>query len=455
MAGNGATLESLIGQEAIDAVLAPIGEARGFPNLAYTSEDFYRLEQEKIFARSWVLAGFGSEIPQSGDMAPASVAGMPVLLLRDKAGEIRAYHNACRHRGARLLAAPCKRRSRITCPYHAWTYDFEGQLVARPYFDGKEAKLQDLPADPSFNLIPVRTALWHDLVFVNLSGTAPAFEDFLAPLAARLAPYDVGALRHAGVLKFELNCNWKFACENYIENYHVFAAHPRLLNFVPMAARNPGGWQELCFYNDYRFAEPEEGRGLNLPHYPDLPEDRRNLGFWSLLFPTLGFEVYPDQFAVFRVIPEGPHKTREEIHIYLMEEAAAGAALCRGPPGCARYLAGTQRRRSRPFGDAPGRGPVTELQGWHLFHRLGGAHLGLSLSASRNTSCQLEADQWAAPPKSNRFSRWTRTTTPIRNCSNAKRNAFFSAPGSTPVTSRSCPTRATIWSSRSPTRASS
>ncbi len=316
-------LEALIGRAAIERALAPLEDAAGLPNAAFTSEAFFALEQERLFARSWVLAGFDRDLPQPGDLLPVTVAGAPIILARDKAGAIKAFHNACRHRGARLVAEACSGRNRITCPYHAWAYDLDGRLVARPFFDGTTPKAQALPAPQSSNLVPVRLSRWLDMLFVNLSGDAPPLEACLQPMTARLAGYDLSALRHAGTLEFTVASNWKFACENYIENYHVFAAHPKLARFSPMQARSPGAWDGLCFANHYDFAAPEAGRGAGLPHYPDLPAELRARGLWFLFFPTLGLEVWPDQFAVFRVIPEAPARTREEIHVYLIGEAAS------------------------------------------------------------------------------------------------------------------------------------
>lgn len=326
-------LSALVGAEALDRIAADIEQAAGLPNQAFTTEAFYALEQQRLFPRTWVLAGFGREIPEPGDIAPVEVAGAPILLLRSQDGTARAFHNVCRHRGSRLLAEPCRGRKRITCPYHAWAYDLGGTLVARPYFAGSSPREQALPGSAQDNLVPVRTAEWLDLIFVNLSGNAPALEAHIRPMVELLAPYDLSALRHAGTLAFEVEANWKLACENYIETYHVFAAHPKLARFVPMKHRGAGGFDGPCLYNAYRFPAPEPGRGSGLPYYPGLAEDLHSQGLWFLLFPTLGIEVWPDQFAVFRVIPVGPERTREEIHVYLMGEAATAP----------RHTAGRQR----------------------------------------------------------------------------------------------------------------
>ena len=319
-------LARLVGADALARLDAPLGEAAGLPNAAFTSDAFFALEQARLFARTWVLAGFAHQIPDPGDIVPIEVAGAPVILVRGADGGVRGFHNVCRHRGARLVSEPCAGRRDIVCPYHAWTYDLDGRLVARPYFAGKEAAEQDLPATPGIALAPVRTARWLDMIFVDLSGRAPPLDVHLAPVTARLDGYDLSTLRHAGSLDFDVAANWKFACENFVETYHVFSVHPGLARFAPMKKRGAGGHEAACFFNEYRFLAPEAGRGTGLPHYPGLADDKRDRGGWFLLFPNLGIEIWPDQFTLFRVIPEAPDRTREEIHVYLMAEAAAEPA---------------------------------------------------------------------------------------------------------------------------------
>jgi choline monooxygenase len=165
-----------------------------------------------------------------------------------------------------------------------------------------------------------------DLVFVNLSGDAPPLDDYLAPMTGRLAGYDLGALRHAGSLSFEVAANWKLVHENYIEPYHVFNLHPRLAAFAPMEIRKPTETDGHCFHNEYFAPALEEGRGEGLPHYPGLPDGWDRRGLWFHLFPSLSLEIYADQLSVLHVTPLGPERSREAIHIYLVGAAAEAAA---------------------------------------------------------------------------------------------------------------------------------
>lgn len=315
-------VKALIGEEGLAQAYAPIEDASGLPNAAYWSEDWLNLERERIFQRSWVFAGVEAEIPDAGDMKPVEIGGAPLLLVRGKDGLVRAFHNVCRHRGAKLVSAPC-RKPILTCPYHAWSYGLDGKLRTRPHFRGagQTERFED-GGGPLLDLVEARAANWNGCVFVNVSGDGEPLEEWLAPFLARTKAYDYSVLRWAGKLEFEVKANWKLVYENYMEGYHVFAVHPQLVKFAPMDLRWSGEWDRHLFYNDYIFPEVQDGRGANLPHYPGLEGDDAKRGLWFLAFPQFAAEIFPDQFAVLASYPIAPGRTREEIHIFLVGEAA-------------------------------------------------------------------------------------------------------------------------------------
>ena len=317
-----AKVRALLGEEGHAQAFAPIEEASGLPNAAYWSPAWLALEQERVFRRSWVFAGAEAEIPKPGDIKPIEIGGAPIMLLRDQDSKIHGLHNVCRHRGAKLITERCHKAT-ITCPYHAWTYGLDGKLRARPHFNGPDRIDRfDNGGGEKLDLVPARVETWNGCIFVNLSGDAEPLAAWLAPLLRRAAAYDFSAIRWAGKLDFEVAANWKLACENYMEGYHVFALHPRLLEFAPMNRRWSGEWLEHVFYNDYAFEEVEAGRGQGLPYYPGLSERDSRRGLWFLCFPNFAAEVYPDQFTVLASYPLAPDKTREELHIFLIGEAA-------------------------------------------------------------------------------------------------------------------------------------
>ncbi len=221
------TLEGALGPGALARFSDTNGAVRGLPAAAYTSEAFLALENEKLFTNGWTFVGFAHELATRGDAVPVQVAGRPVLLLRGGDGEIRAFHNVCRHRCLMLVDEPGNVGRFLRCPYHSWTYGLDGKLKGAPHFAGPDR--HDPPAldEGADGLAPVRVAVWHDWIFVNLSGTAPDFEVAVAPLARNLEGVDFSSLTHVATLEFgEVKTNWKLLMENFIEPYHVQYVHP-------------------------------------------------------------------------------------------------------------------------------------------------------------------------------------------------------------------------------------
>ena len=111
-------------------------ESSVLPNQAYTDPDFFRLEQERVFKNTWVFAAFAHKISNPGDLLPVQVAGQPIVLVRGDDSKIRAFHNVCRHRGAKLVDVESAGCRTIVCPNHSWSYSLSGKLLARPHFFG-------------------------------------------------------------------------------------------------------------------------------------------------------------------------------------------------------------------------------------------------------------------------------------------------------------------------------
>lgn len=319
-------VRELLGEGGYARAFADLEEASGLPNAAYWSEDWLKLEQERVFRRSWVFAGAEAELSEPGDVKPIDIGGAPLIVVRDRDGQIHALHNVCRHRGTKIVTERC-RQSSFTCPYHAWNYRLDGKLRSRPHFSGpgQVDRFADGGGD-QLDLVPVRVARWNGCIFVNISGDAEPLDQWLAPLIARTGVYDFSAIRWAGRIDFEVRANWKLVYENYMEGYHVFAVHPRLLKFAPMNIRWSGEWNDHVFYNDYIFETIEEGRGEGLPHYPNLSDRDARRGLWFLCFPHFAAEVYPDQFTLLVSYPLAPDLTREELHVFLIGEAATADA---------------------------------------------------------------------------------------------------------------------------------
>ena len=323
-------LDRFVPETLIERIDRPLAEATCLPNVAYTSDAFFELEQRYLFRRTWMLAGYAHEVAQPGDVRPVEVAGLPLVLVRGHDRQIRAFQNVCRHRGARLVDAPCSGRQSIVCPYHSWTYALDGRIQRRPHFYGGERHDVATEEHAAPALLEVRCALWHHWILVNVDGNAPPLDEHFAFMNAKLEGYDFSAAVHAGTLEFNIDANWKFAHENYIEPYHVFSAHPRLHAFVPMSERRASEVEGHLLWNYYQFKSPEEGRGLGLPHFPGLSEAQRMRGMWFTVFPTFGIEIYPDHVAMFHVNPIAPGRSEEKIAVYLIGEAATATQYEKG-----------------------------------------------------------------------------------------------------------------------------
>ena len=141
----------------------PVAESSGLPNIAYTSADFFALEQHTVFRKNWVFAGFVHQLNRIGEMIPVEVAGQPIVLVMAEDGKIRAFHNVCRHRGAQLVTEP-KTSKKFVCPNHSWSYSLEGKLIARPHFHGGEKHDINQAACHRADLSPVRCTTWHDWI---------------------------------------------------------------------------------------------------------------------------------------------------------------------------------------------------------------------------------------------------------------------------------------------------
>jgi choline monooxygenase len=168
------------------AVTRESGLASGLPNYAYTSADFFALEQEKLFASTWTCIGNGCSVPRVGDLQPVGFLGQPLLMSRNRHGDIKVFHNVCSHRGNELVWEACHVDKVIQCPYHAWAYDLDGRLLATPNVGGSGVHTIDGLDNNEFGLREARSAVWMDLVFVNLSADAPDFESFIGPLQQRI-----------------------------------------------------------------------------------------------------------------------------------------------------------------------------------------------------------------------------------------------------------------------------
>lgn len=311
-----------ISADAVTRLNVPTGNAVGLPRELYTSPEFFELERDRVLANTWLCVGIETDLAQPGDLLPYDFAGMPLLLLRDRTGALRAFHNVCSHRGVQLVAEARNTRGGIVCPYHAWTYGLDGRLQRRPWFCG-EARCPDDRFDAvALGLKPIRCASWHQLVFVNLDDNAPPLADYVRPLAERWADRDLSLLRHGGSLEFEIHANWKLVVENYCERYHLPSVHPKLNSYSAVDhSFQIIGDGLFSGVGSASYAPPPVGE-LPLPGFPGVAADRRRIAEYVALFPNVMLGCLYDHFYAFILQPRSCDHTLERFEFFYVGDEA-------------------------------------------------------------------------------------------------------------------------------------
>lgn len=313
------------------AVDRPIEQATGLANRAYTSPEFFALELERIFAPSWACIGHAADIPRTGDLSPVQLLGTPLLMVRAAGGAVRVFHNVCSHRGNQLVWEPghAQGSSSIRCPYHAWNYDLDGRLTGTPNIGGLGVHEMDGFERGAHGLRAVRSEVWLDLVFVNLSGDAEPFETWIGPLAKRFeglgGPGYERRLQPAathGEFRFDVRANWKLAVENNLDASHLPWIHPSLNRQSPLE-------DHYCFHDERQFAGQGSTAYDTVPHEsPALPRIEAwpaRTGEYPCLYPNVFVSGHGDHFWTMVLEPVAPDRTIERWRSYFVDEAARGA----------------------------------------------------------------------------------------------------------------------------------
>lgn len=302
-----------IAESELEAVLAPFGQSVMLPAAAYTDDAVFAWEQRHLFDGGWVCVGRESEVPERHSQMAVRVGASSVLLTRDASvadgGQVRAMANICRHRGHELLA--CGRRSQrgtIVCPYHAWTYDLDGSLRHAPRVDTSPTGGLDAS---TLGLVPVRSAMWGGFVFVNVDGNAPPFEQYLGDIPELLDNWDIDELAVGRAHHYELQANWKLACENYHECYHCPLIHPELCRVtVANSGDNYRSESGAFVGGSMLLADGAESMSLSgaasAAVRPRLSGEQRRQVLYLNLFPNLLISVHPDYVMTHRITALSP-----------------------------------------------------------------------------------------------------------------------------------------------------
>jgi choline monooxygenase len=274
---------------------------------AYTERTWFDADLEAIFARTWQWVCHAEKLAEPGSYVSTMIAGMPVAVVRDRDGRLRAFYNVCKHRAHELLQGSGSIRS-IVCPYHAWVYGLDGRL--------KGARRADRMAtfDTSdICLHEVQVEAFGGFIYVNLDPTARPLAEEAADLAVeieRWAP-DVAELTHAKRLSYEVKSNWKNVIDNFLECYHCHIAHPEFVDLVDMAT------YEVKTYGIWSSHFAEAGKHENAAY--DVSEATVNDHAVWWLWPNTCLLRYPGRgnFMVFQILPADADRTLETWDFYL------------------------------------------------------------------------------------------------------------------------------------------
>lgn len=301
--------DSIFSPERYTKTRLPIELAHPLPPDVYTSQEWYDREIETIFLKRWLQVTREEEIPNPGDYVRVDIVGEPLIILRDRKGEIRALSASCRHRGSELVegVGNCKT---LVCPYHAWTYSLSGELMGAPGMENAQNFHKN-----EHNLPQFRVETWAGFVFVNFDQDAASLLDSLADLPERLSSYKMDEMRVTKKWENRFNANWKIWVENSREGYHVPTVHRESLDtYYPGAEATV--FQPEGIAGVYAINSSDNENGLYVPRNKTLPfisglspEDQERTHF-MVFYPHLLMNLPPDRITFHQYFPEGPEWTR-------------------------------------------------------------------------------------------------------------------------------------------------
>ncbi len=273
----------------------PREKSRTMPPAYYTSAAFLELEREEIFRKEWICLGHAAEIAEPGDYFTAELVGEPLLVVRGEDRQVRVLSNVCRHR-ANLVAKGSGRRKRFVCSYHSWSYNADGSLAKAPLMAKKPG------FDPAACGLPAFACeVWQDFVFVNLDGTAAPLAPRCDPFLPAIANYHHPGRHHQFVAEEVWQTNWKCLVENFMEGYHLSAAHLKTLHPITPTAlcrKIPAPPGMTAYTSGYDPKVPERG-----PFHPDLTAEERRYSVLFGVFPNLTVSIVPNVTLYLMVRP--------------------------------------------------------------------------------------------------------------------------------------------------------
>ena len=300
------------------------------PAKPYYCPAYFALEREAIFKRQWLQIGHDCEIPESGDfiVREIDICKTSVLITRTTSGAVKAFHNVCTHRGTRLVDSDGGRAKTFTCPYHAWTFQNDGQLRAAPDFERFYVDKNDC------NLTNIHVDVCAGLIFVNLNpDNKESLQDFLGDLSEELENLPVAKATHFSEYVYEIDANWKLAYDNFQENYHLRFIHPRS-GEATSGKENPFGYPlkyrlrgkhrtQTIWFNSSFSPKPLQALAMGKAVHYALQSGFANAETareYYALFPNFFTLGSPTQPFSHMVMPISENRSRGVIRIYWIGE---------------------------------------------------------------------------------------------------------------------------------------
>lgn len=274
---------------------------------AYVRPDWFNADLQAIFARSWQWVCHVEKLRNPGDYLAVSVAGHPIAVVRDREGKLRAFYNVCKHRAHHLLEG-AGNTTRIMCPYHAWTYKLDGQLVRAPHTE----TLEDFNAK-DICLDQVQVEEFCGFIYVNLDPSAASLVSQSGDLETEIRHWapDIDQLTFARRLTYEIKSNWKNVIDNFLECYHCPTAHKDFCTLVDMDT------YKVTTHGIYSSHMADAGKSANSAYDTSNAKVQTHAVWW--LWPNTCLMRYPGRSSmiVLNVIPAGPDRTLETYDFYL------------------------------------------------------------------------------------------------------------------------------------------
>lgn len=274
---------------------------------AYTEQRWFDIDQRSVIGRTWQWLCHTEKLRDPGSFVTDDVAGVPIVAVRDRKGELRAFFNVCKHRAHHLVEGEGT-IANLVCPYHAWSYDLTGQLRAARHTSHLEGfDVGDICLDQ------IQVEEFAGFVYVNLDSDAAPLVEQAGELGAEIAHWapDVANLTFAHRLTYEIDSNWKNVVDNFLECYHCHIAHEDFVSLVDMDT------YKVTTHGIYSSHMAEAGKTDNSAYDVSDATVTDHAVWW--LWPNTCIMRYPGRgnMIVLKIIPVGPGKTRETYDFFL------------------------------------------------------------------------------------------------------------------------------------------